>query len=104
MTSSARLFEPATLCALAARRLGYRLALRITRLIRQAAAVLREEGDEIVHPFDVGAVIEIPTLSTIDDQSGVRELLQMEGQCWCGNVEPLNELRRRIALWAALHE
>ena len=90
--------------ALSAGRLGRRLTARITRPIRQTAAIVGEDRHQVVHPLHVGTVMEGPPFPTIDDQSGVHELLEMERQSRRGNVEPLDELRGRIALRAALYE
>lgn len=57
-----------------------------------------------MHVREIGAVEEVPTFATAHDELRIRELLEMKGQRWCRNIEPLDELGRRIALRASLHE
>jgi len=72
--------------------------------VARATAVFGEISDQPIHRRKVGAVMDKPALLARADETGVRELLQMERQRRGRHAEHLRDASRRKTLGATFDE
>src|SRR5690606_40899835 len=71
--------------------------LRTFGVARTGAAVVGEVLDQAVHCLEVGAIADVATLALTLHQTGMHQLLQMEGQRRAGNALRLTDVTSHAA-------